>query len=211
MINKLSKLMLALVTFSLIGCGSILAPQQQAVINQYEITNLKHVNSIGQNTCESTDSVALFISSTRGVPPYDNYKMYYTTDKYKINAYGYNQWISNPADMIGGVLATNIISDCAFRNSVTVVSTANVRYRLVPFLDIIRNEASENGKMNARLAMSLLLIDPGQNYTVGAMRFDETVPTDGTPAGYVDSINKLVSQFSSQAIIWLKDNTQPSK
>lgn len=211
MINKLSKLVLVLGAFSLIGCGSILSPQQQTPVNQYEIANLKHVNSIGQNTCESSDSVALFISNTRGVPPYDNYKMYYTTDKYKINSYGYNQWVSNPADMIGGVLATNIISNCAFRNSVTSISTANVRYRLVPFLDIIRNEAGENGKMNARLAMSLLLIDPQQNYTVGAMRFDETILTDGTPTGYVDGINKLVSLFSTQAIAWLKDNTQTSK
>ncbi|MDD3266366.1 MAG: ABC-type transport auxiliary lipoprotein family protein [Burkholderiales bacterium] len=211
MIKRINQLVLVLGIFSLIGCGSILGPQQQTPVSQYEITNLKQVNTINHGTCESTTSIALFISGTRGVPPYDSYKMYYTTDKYKINSYGYNQWVSNPADMIGGVLATNIISDCSFRNSVTAISTANTRYRLVPFLDIIRNETGADGKMNARLAMSLLLIDPGQNYTVGAMRFDQTLPTDGTPAGFVDSINKLVSQFSTQSIEWLKDNTETAK
>lgn len=206
--KKYNKLMLIFGTLSLVGCGSILSPQKLPQVNEYEIINLNQA-SLTESSCENIKGISLFLPPARGVVPYDSYKMYYTDNKYKINAYGYNEWITTPADMIGRVAFKNIITDCQFKNSVTSVSTANAQYKVITTLDILRNESTD-GKMNAHLAMTLTLVDNQQNSTVAIMHYDKLMPTDGTPAGYVDVVNQLVNDFSIQAIAWLKANVQQS-
>lgn len=195
--------------FGLASCGSILAPQSQRPINTYQIVDLSAHNNDAQNCQTTQNNSILFVSPTRAFLPYDTYKMYYTSEKYQLNTYGYSQWVVSPTELINQDIMKRLAVSCTFKGVVTSNAIADANYRLVTNLVTLRHEVNTaQNTANAHMVMMTEVIDLRNNKVVSSFIFDQKQPTDVSPAGYVDGVSKLVTKYDDQLVDWLKQTVK---
>lgn len=195
--------------FGLIGCGSILAPREQHPISNYEIVDTSLSDNNIPSCVPPKENAILYVSSTRALLPYDTFKMYYTSDKYQLNSYGYSQWAVSANELINQNILKKLVTSCIFKNVVTTSVVVNANYRLVTNLTMIRHEINQkNNTANAHLIIYSELISLSKNEIVASFVFDKLQATDITPNSYVDGVSKLVTAYDAQLVDWLQANTK---
>lgn len=196
-------------SFSLASCGSILAPVKQRTVNNFTIFD-EQIN-YHQPECESTvNNNVLYISKMTAYPPYDTNKMYYMSNPYELNSFGYSQWITPANDLITQEVAKKVAMSCTFKNMVGINSLADANYRLSSILIGVREEVSSDGSSaKAHLAIGSELVEMNNNRVAGSFLFDQTESmTSVSPVEYARAVSRLVSRYNNQLVPWLQQKAK---
>lgn len=202
--KKYKNLVWLFATLGLASCGSVLSPQSQRATTSYQIIDSSI--TVPANSCSQYKiGGTLFLSPTRASAPYDSYKMYYSNDVYQLSQYGYSQWIVPPAELINQNIMKKVTASCTFKSIVFSSAVAAANYHLMTYLVTLREEIDPaTNTSKAHLVIGSELSDLKQNKMLGVFMFDQTVPTDNTPRGFVEGTSKLMTDYDNQVVDWLQ-------
>lgn len=204
---KKNLLLVGIVVF-LTSCGSILGPQSQRPVVNYEIVDNSIIESQLPSCNPSLENKVLFVSPTRAALPYDTYKMYYSDKEYQLNSYNYSQWAIAAPELINQNLMKRLVLSCSFKDVVLSTTITNANYRLVTNLVTLRHEINKSKDTGvAHLVVASELIDLKKNRLIGNFIYDKSVPTDMSVTDYVKATSYLVSDFDAQMLNWIQQNT----
>ena len=192
-------------SFGLLSCGSVFGPVEQRKVVAYELTD---VTISAVPTCPKTvRNDVIFISPMRANVPYDSAKMYYAKSPFELNTFGYSQWVANPSDMLTQMITKKIVTSCSFGGIATGNALANADYRLVTQLVTLRQDLTSANTASVKLVIYVQLVNLEHNKVVAYKIFDEHSPSAVGPEAMVLATNKLVTQFDTEMLEWLQQQT----
>lgn len=201
--NKISMFLIVLMSFSLSGCGTILAPVNSRDITYYELTNVDLPN-LANCTGKQSDKI-LFIAPVQVGPPFDSNKMYYSKKQFELSTFSYSQWATVPSDMIIELIYQRLMTNCIYKEIVTSEALANADYNLITRVISMRQDIVGK-KATVKLVISAQLINLSDSKVISSTTFDQSIPSKVGPRYMVTNMNTLINQFNQQLVVWLRAN-----
>jgi ABC-type uncharacterized transport system auxiliary subunit len=141
----------------------------------------------------------LVVESLATEGAYDDERIVYRADPYRLDYYQYHHWSSTPGVMIGGFLRQALARTGAFR---AVLREAAPDASLVLGGRIVAIEEIDQSKTQwlGRIAIELTLSDPKTGEIVWTQPFDESEPlTAQTPEGLATGLSVAMSRIVALA------------
>lgn len=149
-----------------------------------------------------TTPYILKIDSFRVSPVYDDNRFLLRSEAYKRNQSIRHRWRANPGDLVAEYLARDF-SRAAFLKAVITSESIPAYTHLLNGSVEEFYQRSENGKWQAVLSISIILIDDTLRTDENSILFQQQYSfheplSDQTPAGFAGGMSRAMQQFSEK-------------
>lgn len=148
---------------------------------------------------EPTSGPALAIEALDVDRPYDDDRMVYRVDPYRVDYYEYHRWAASPGTLVGSYLAAAFERSGRFRHVSTTTDESCVRVsgRVLAIEEI---DASPT-RWLGRLAIGLTATDTANGRVLWTRDYDETEPMPmRSPAGLARALTVAAARIANRAI-----------
>lgn len=195
-------LLLLLIT-SLTSCSSILAPQQQPVMQSYTLTSVSKIKPRGaksQNT--------LLVSRTTGSSNLQSQDMLYVTKLYSLEPFTKNQWSATPAQMFFPLLVQSLQNSQHFRAVVTPPFSGKDNIQLNTQVITLQQEFLQNPS-RIKMEVNAELINSQSERVIASKRFFATAKApQNNPYGGVVAANAASRQILQQIVTFVASHSR---
>lgn len=142
---------------------------------------------------------ALAIETLAADPPYDDERIVYRTDPYRVDYYEYHRWSASPGTMLADYLARALERTGQFR-AVLRGSDTTAPIALGGHIDAIEEIDVAPQRWVGHVAVQLTAIDRASGDVVWTQRFDETEPLAAqSPEGLARALSVAMARIVARA------------
>lgn len=178
------------------SCGTF-APIDPPHINTYQI-NIP----VTPQVCINKNTDTLIVGQMYALRPFNTNKIWFSTLNNQLSAYGYNQWVTSPSEMLTDNIIQYLNAQCVYSRVVSDDFMTNGRFRLNTQLIRLSLDALDK-KTVVNLSIVAQLVDNKTNSVIKNKTFMLSSSSDNTPVAMVEVTNQLNKQFLLELTTWL--------
>jgi uncharacterized lipoprotein YmbA len=174
------------------GCGGVPDKHYYAIVNE--------AGAPGAEAARPACARTAVVAPVEIALPYDADRIVFRTGGYEVKYFNYDLWVSRPQEMFQQLLAQRLERARLFEAVDPQIASARTHLSLLATVDAV--ELVATGELiEARLAMTLRLRDPGAETTVWEHAFDTRRPVanDGRDIDVEETVRALNAIYGDEA------------